>query len=84
MALPKQDWDEPIIYQPTYEEGMAILDRNARELIGMSGEEFVRRFDAGEFSGIEEDEFGRAVVTLSFYVPFARQGSMYGIESLPD
>lgn len=38
----------------------------------MSGEEFLRRYDAGEFDGIEEDEFGRKVIGIEMAIPFAR------------
>jgi len=31
------------------EEGRAILDRQARRCLGMSGDEFVRAWNAGEF-----------------------------------
>ena len=73
MALQRPHAEEPPeVYEPTYEEGMAMLDRRARRTLGISGEEFLRRFDAGEYQGIEEDEVGRAVVRLIFEIPFAR------------
>ena len=73
MALQRpHSQDPPEIYEPTYEEGMAMLDAEARRGLGISGEEFLRRFDAGEYAGIEEDEVGRAVVNLIFTIPFAR------------
>jgi hypothetical protein len=31
------------------DQGRAILDRQARRYLGMSGEDFVRAWDAGEF-----------------------------------
>ncbi|MEA2641607.1 MAG: hypothetical protein QOF51_3001 [Chloroflexota bacterium] len=36
------------------EEGLHIFDEQARELLGMSGEEFVRRWNAGEFDDIAD------------------------------
>jgi len=73
MALQRPHSEEPPeIYEPTYEEGMAMLDAEAHRTLGISGEEFLRRFDAGEYQGIEEDEVGRAVVNLIFTIPFAR------------
>ena len=73
MALQRpHSEDPPEIYEPTYEEGMAMLDAEARRGLGISGEEFLRRFDAGEYAGIKEDEVGRAVVNLIFTIPFAR------------
>lgn len=73
MALrhPHAD-DLPQSDEISYEEGMAWLDGEARRRLGISGEEFLRRYDAGEYAGIEEDEVGRAVVKLIFVIPFAR------------
>jgi hypothetical protein len=51
----------------TREEGIAILDRQARKYLGMSGEEFVRRYRAGEI----EDPDRSDVVALSMLLPFA-------------
>ena len=42
------------------EEAWTLFDASARSSLGMSGEEFLRRWDAGEFRGIEEDARGRA------------------------
>jgi len=51
----------------TEEEGRALFDRVARECLGMSGEEFLRRWDAGEFAGDDRDE----VIHLFMLMPFA-------------
>ena len=73
MALQRSHAEEPPeIREPTYEEGMDILDREARRLIGVSGEEFLRRYDAGDYGIVEEDQFGRALLHLEFLIPFAR------------
>ena len=54
-----------------------MLDRKARRMLGISGEEFLRRYDAGAYVGIGEDTpLGRAVVSLEFTIPFAREGGM--------
>ena len=37
------------------EEWRAFFDANARNRLGMSGEEFLRRLDAGEFDEIADD-----------------------------
>jgi hypothetical protein len=49
----------------TREEGIAILDRQARKYLGMSGEEFVRRYRAGELSHDCSE-----VTRLSMLIPF--------------
>ncbi len=41
-------------------------------MVGPSGEEWPPRCDRGEYAGIEEVEFGRAVVELEFLIPFGR------------
>ena len=60
----------------SWADGMAELDRKAQAWLGISGEEFLRRYDAGEYAGIEEDETGRAVVRLSFVAMRARPSSL--------
>lgn len=37
------------IREVSREEGLAIIDRQARRYLNMSGEEFARRWQAGEF-----------------------------------
>ena len=51
----------------TKEEGRALFDRQARSRINMSGEEFLRAWDAGEF-----DEDPESVMFLAMLIPFAR------------
>ena len=49
----------PPVVELTPEEGRAFFDEQARTLAGMSGEEFLRRLDAGEFDEIlDEPEYG--------------------------
>ena len=38
----------------TAEEGREMFDQVARRRLGMSGDEFIRRWDAGEFDGEPE------------------------------
>lgn len=71
--LPEAEWDDvPGFVQLTPEEGRAFFDEKCHRELGMSGEEFLRRYDAGEFDGIEEDEFGRRVIRVEMSIPFAR------------
>ncbi len=37
------------------EEARALFDQQAHALLGISGDEFLRRWDAGEYRGIEDD-----------------------------
>jgi len=54
------------------EEAHAIFDAKARRLMGMSGEEFLRRYDAGEFADIHADGENRAFVSLELMIAFGR------------
>lgn len=57
----------------TYEEGFAVLDLQARRRLNMSGEEFLRRWKADDFSDRFKDEHHSAFAALSILVaPFAR------------
>jgi hypothetical protein len=52
------------------EEGFALLDQQARELLGMSAEEFVRAWDEGKLA--EEAERRLEIMHLAMLLPFAR------------
>ena len=52
----------------TPEEGAEILDRQARKYLGMSGEEFVRRYEAGDF----EDPCDTNIARISMLIPLTR------------
>ena len=41
--------DEVEVIELTPEEGMALFDREARRLVGLSGAEFLRQLDAGTY-----------------------------------
>ncbi len=65
----------PPVLWLTDEEARVHFDRQARRLVGLSGEEFLRRYDRGDYTGIEEDEFGRRIVRLEMSIPFVRPES---------
>lgn len=52
------------------EEGRALFDRVARYYLGMSGEEFLDKWDAGEidFDGPQHSD----IVPVYMVIPFAR------------
>lgn len=54
----------------TDEEAWKIFDDSARYYMGISGEEFLRRWDAGEWSEEESDRV--PVVHVVSMLPFAR------------
>jgi hypothetical protein len=59
-------------YELSYEEGWKLLDAEARRSLGMSGEEFMRRWDAGEVD-FDDPETHGAVVRLWMLLPFVRE-----------
>lgn len=62
-----ESWEDDGIRWISREEGLAILDRQARKCLGMSGEEFVRKYRAGEIEDPDRSE----VMALSILIPFA-------------
>jgi hypothetical protein len=48
---------------------MALVDRVARRELQMSGEEFIRRLDAGEFGDLDEQP---AVMRVAMLLPSGR------------
>ena len=77
MAMPAEpaDTQEPEIPEVqvlTRAESRAYFDRQARELMGMSGTEFLRRLDAGEFDDIIDDIDHPEIGILESIRSFAR------------
>lgn len=67
--------DEDIDFDALFvdpEEGRRLFDEAARESVGMSGDEFIRRFDAGEFADIPDDAAHRNIIELTLLIPFGR------------
>jgi hypothetical protein len=72
----REDPDEfEYFHQLTEEEGIAFFDEQARLEMGMSGEEFLRRWDAGEFRPIPDTREGWKIGRLVMLMPFARRTS---------
>jgi hypothetical protein len=66
----------------TYEEGLAVLNLQARKRLNMSGEEFLRRWQADDFTEEFKDEHHSAFVVLSILAaPFLQQDSSRALES---
>ncbi len=53
----------------TLEEGRDLFDRKARQYLGVSGDEFIRRLEAGEYGDPDDDS---RVMRLVMLLPFAR------------
>jgi hypothetical protein len=54
------------------EESHQLFDREARRLMNMSGEEFLRRYDAGEFESEMDGPRHRQLVQMVMLIPFGR------------
>lgn len=54
------------------EETRQAFDAQARQLMGMSGEEFIRRWDAGEFAAVADDADHPEIMRLALLIPFGR------------
>ncbi len=56
MATPAQETDAEIaVRRLDAVEERAFFDRSARALLGISGDEFVRRWNAGEYDDVADD-----------------------------
>ena len=71
MALPQEQPDTWLRFLDE-DEGREFFDARARELMGMSGEEFLRRYDAGEYKDIKDDGEDGNLIMLIMMIPFAR------------
>lgn len=53
-------------------DGKNLFDHQARQTLDISGDEFLRRWDAGVYRANDSDE-GRAARRLAMLIPFARR-----------
>jgi hypothetical protein len=58
----------PPIVELSEAEGRALFERQARKYMGMSGDEFLRKWDAGEIDDPDRSE----VLTVVFLIPLVR------------
>lgn len=56
------------VAEATRDEGLAMLDRAAREVLGISGEDFLARWDAGDYEMADDP----AITRVAMLIPFAR------------
>jgi hypothetical protein len=54
------------------DEGRELFDYQARKLLGISGEEFLRRWDAGEYCGLADDMDHPEIMHLAMLRSFGR------------
>lgn len=51
----------------TAEEGRAEFERHAQELLGISGDEFVRRWNAGVYDDVADDGEHPEIIFLAMF-----------------
>lgn len=56
------------VTEATPDEGRALLDRAARDVLGISGDEFLAKWDAGDYEGMDDP----AITRVAMLIPFAR------------
>lgn len=54
------------------EEAMAFFEREIQRLMGVSGAEFIRRWEAGEYEDLEDIPETRHVLRAAFLIPFGQ------------
>ncbi len=61
------------VHIATAREGKELFDHQAKKTLGISGDEFLKRWDAGEYRGLNDAPEGRKVRRLVMLLPFARR-----------
>ena len=56
----------------TAEEARAMFDYQARKSLGISGDEFLRRWDRGEYQPVPDTREGWKIGHLVMLIPFGR------------
>jgi hypothetical protein len=67
--------DVPGTVEVTYDEWMAMFDEAIQAQLGLSGEEFIERWNAGEYAEIADKAGHRHLVDLGMSIPFDRRKS---------
>ena len=71
MVAEAQDYDNQVIWLSRADE-IAYFEEQAQALLGMTGEEFRQRLDAGEFADIIDDPDHSDVLYLALLARVAR------------
>lgn len=60
------------VVEMSNEEVRALFDKEARRVMGIGGEEFIRRYDSGEYNDIPDDADHIGFWPLVMWVPLVR------------
>ena len=67
--------DVPGTVEVSYDEWMAMFDDAVRERLGISGDEFIKRWNAGEYAEIADKAGYRHLMGLAMLIPIDRRAS---------
>ena len=73
VANEQTDDDLPPVIWVTPEEDRRMFDEAVRRRLGISGEEFIRRWEAGEYDEVFDQPGFLHIGDLAAMIPFARQ-----------
>lgn len=59
----------PEVHELSAAQGRALFDKTARKLLSISGDEFLARWDRGDY---ETEQENMAVTKVAMLIPFAR------------
>jgi len=72
MAATEPTETVPAVRWLSDDEARAEFDAEARHWLGVSGEEFLRRWDAGEYRDVFDDEEHPGVLMVATLIPWVR------------
>lgn len=73
MAVPARNPKDGLPAVMSAADARAMFDDEARRIAGVSGDEFLRRWDAGEYADLDDTPEGRSLSCLAMLIPFGRQ-----------
>jgi hypothetical protein len=75
MALAVKKSTERLPSVLPLEQAHDLFEREAWRLVGVSGEVFLARWDAGEYQDLDDTPEGRKIAYLALLIPFGRRVS---------
>lgn len=63
----------PGVHIASKQEGLRLFDHQARKTLGISGEEFLARWDRGDFRGVADPTEARKVRRMAALIPGVRR-----------
>lgn len=72
---PRETWRDTIrgVHIASEEEGRRLFDFQARKALGISGDEFIVRWDAGEYRRVSNSDQAHKIDRLAMLIPVARR-----------